>query len=84
MRVSDSTARELALRESSEGETLPAVIFASISTLESAGIQDSGNSTRSWMGILQYVRSVISLGNSFSSHPSTHKMEPRRAYAESP
>lgn len=28
-------------------DNLPAVIFASISTLESAGIQDSGNSTRS-------------------------------------
>lgn len=31
---------------------LPAVIFASISTLESAGIQSSGSSTRSWIGIL--------------------------------
>lgn len=30
----------------------PAVIFASISTLESAGIHDSGSSTLSWMGIL--------------------------------
>jgi len=35
-----------------EGNHLPAVILASISTLESAGIQDSGSSTRSWMGIL--------------------------------
>jgi len=32
---------------------LPAVIFASISTLESAGIQSSGSSTRSWIGILE-------------------------------
>lgn len=32
---------------------LPAFIFASISTLESAGIQDSGSSTRSWIGMLQ-------------------------------
>lgn len=30
----------------------PALILASISTLESAGIHDSGSSTRSWMGIL--------------------------------
>lgn len=28
------------------------MILASISTLESAGIQDSGSSTRSWIGIL--------------------------------
>ncbi len=28
------------------------MILASISTLESAGIHDSGSSTRSWMGIL--------------------------------
>jgi hypothetical protein len=31
------------------------VIFASISTLESAGIQDSGSSTRSWIGMLMGV-----------------------------
>lgn len=31
---------------------IPALILASISTLESAGIHDSGSSTRSWMGIL--------------------------------
>ena len=31
---------------------LPAVIFASISTLESAGISSSGNSTRSRIGML--------------------------------
>lgn len=34
---------------------LPAVILASISTLESAGIQDSGSSTRSRIGILDAV-----------------------------
>jgi hypothetical protein len=32
--------------------SLPDVIFASISTLESAGINSSGSSTRSWIGIL--------------------------------
>lgn len=37
---------------------IPAVIFASISTLESAGIQDSGSSTRSWMGILRRLVTV--------------------------
>lgn len=31
------------------------MIFASISTRESAGIQDSGSSTRSWIGILVEV-----------------------------
>ena len=31
---------------------IPAVILASISTLESAGIHSSGSSTRSWIGIL--------------------------------
>lgn len=34
---------------------LPAVILASISTLESAGIQDSGSSTLSWIGMLNAV-----------------------------
>lgn len=32
--------------------SVPAVILASISTLESAGIHDSGSSTRSWIGML--------------------------------
>lgn len=36
---------------------LPAVILASISTRESAGINSSGNSTLSWIGILSHDRS---------------------------
>jgi hypothetical protein len=39
--------------ESGMWDNSPAVILASISTLESAGIQDSGSSTRSWIGILR-------------------------------
>lgn len=40
------------VREWGKYENSPAVIFASISTLESSGIQDSGSSTRSRIGIL--------------------------------
>ena len=35
-------------------ENSPAVIFASISTRESAGINSSGSSTRSWIGMLHF------------------------------
>jgi hypothetical protein len=50
-------------------QSLPAVIFASISTLESSGIQDSGSSTRSRIGMLEGIsaasiqlRRVLTLG----------------------
>lgn len=39
-------------RRERKGGSVPAVILASISTLESAGIHDSGSSTRSWIGML--------------------------------
>lgn len=39
-------------RQERKGGSVPAVILASISTLESAGIHDSGSSTRSWIGML--------------------------------
>lgn len=41
------------------GCLIPALILASISTLESAGIHDSGSSTRSRMGILPGALSAI-------------------------
>ncbi len=46
---------------------LPAVIFASISTLESAGMSSSGNSTLSWIGMLQL--SDAHIGADASTHP---------------
>ena len=57
--------------------SLPAVIFASISTLESAGIQDSGSSTLSWIGILNLVNIAYA---SFNRYPTLGRRWHRVSY----
>jgi hypothetical protein len=51
---------------------IPALILASISTLESAGIHDSGSSTRSWIGILSYGPSAWPPSRSSNRVSCTH------------